>query len=83
MTQRERTKARRPAARPEGTSDDLNETVQRLENRTKSLELERDGLKAELEAARVRIAALEAARDQVVGKIDVMINSLNTVVGKD
>lgn len=83
MTQRERTKARRPAARPEGTSDDMHETVQRLENRTKSLELERDGLKAELEAARARIASLETARDQVVGKIDVMINSLNSVVGKE
>lgn len=83
MTQRERTKARRPAARPDGNSDDLHETVQRLENRTKSLELERDGLKAELDAARARIASLETARDQVVGKIDVMINSLNSVVGKE
>jgi chromosome segregation ATPase len=83
MTQRERTKARRAAARPDDTSGDLSEVVQRLESRTKSLELERDGLKAELEAARVRIASLEAARDQVVTKIDGMINSLNSVVSKD
>jgi hypothetical protein len=54
-----------------------------LESRTKALELERDGLRAELEAARARIGSLEAARDKVVGKIDGMIDSLNSVVAKD
>jgi uncharacterized protein (DUF3084 family) len=83
MVQRERTKAKRVTARPEDESADLSDVVNRLETRTKSLELERDTLKAELEAARARIAALEAARDQVVGKIDGMIDSLNSVVGKD
>ena len=45
--------------------------------------MERDGLKAELEAARVRIGSLEAARDQVVNKIDGMIDSLHSVVRED
>ena len=57
--------------------------MQRLESRTKALELERDGLKAELEAARARIGSLEIARDKVVGKIDGMLESLNSVIGKD
>jgi predicted nucleic acid-binding Zn-ribbon protein len=83
MAERERTKAKRAAARPEEASNSVNDAVQRLEARTKSLELERDGLKAELEAARARIGALEVARDKVVGKIDGMLDSLNSVVGKD
>lgn len=83
MAQRERTKAKRSTARPEEASVGLNDSVQRLESRTKSLELERDGLRAELEAARARIGSLEAARDKVVGKIDGMIDSLNSVVGKE
>jgi uncharacterized coiled-coil DUF342 family protein len=83
MTQRERTKAKRPTARQDEASSGLGDTVQRLESRTKALELERDGLRAELEAARARIGSLEQARDQVVTRIDGMINSLHGVVGKD
>ena len=83
MAQRERTKAKRTAARPDDESDNLNQAIERLESRAKSLELERDGLKAELEAARARIGSLEAARDQVVNKIDGMITSLGTIVGKE
>jgi len=83
MAQRERTKAKRSTARPEEASVGINDTVQRLESRTKALELERDGLKAELEAARARIGSLEVARDKVVGKIDGMLESLNSVIGKD
>lgn len=83
MVQRERSKAKRPAARPSESSSDLADAVERLEARTKSLELERDNLKAELKAAHMRIGSLERARDQVVGKIDGMIKSLHSVVGKD
>lgn len=83
MAQRERTKAKRPAARPEESSVDAGDTVQRLEARTRALELERDGLKAELEAARARIGSLETARDHVVSKIDGVLSSLTAVVGKD
>lgn len=83
MVQRERPKAKRPAARGDEASNGLNDAVQRLEARTNALESERDNLKAELEAARQRIGVLEAARDQVVNKIDGMIQSLHSVVGKD
>ncbi len=81
MAERERTKAKRITARPEEAS--VSDALQRLEARSKALELERDGLKAELEAARLRIGSLEAARDKVVDRIDGMITSLNSVVGND
>ena len=83
MAQRESTKAKRPAARQDGASAGSNDAVQRLEARSKALELERDGLKAELDAARMRIGSLEAACDQVVRKIDGMISSLNAVGDKN
>lgn len=83
MAQRERTKAKRTTARPEESSSGTGDTVQRLEARARALELERDSLKTELEAAKARMKTLETARDQVVSKIDGMLNSLNAVVGKD
>lgn len=83
MAQRERTKAKRPTARAEDSSSGTGDTLQRLESRARALEAERDGLKAELEAARARIGSLESAREQVVSKIDNMLTSLNAVVGKD
>lgn len=47
------------------------------------LEQERDQLKAELEAARRRIAELEAARAQVLDRIDWAIDSLHNVIESD
>lgn len=47
------------------------------------LEQERDELKAELEAARRRIAELETARAQVLDRIDWAIDSLHNVIESD
>ncbi|HRN89721.1 DUF4164 family protein [Hyphomicrobium sp.] len=52
----------------------------RLETRIKSLEQERDRLKSDLEAARMRIAALEESRSAVANRIDWVIERLGGVV---
>jgi chromosome segregation ATPase len=83
MAQRERVKAKRGAARPKETIAGLTEAMQRLEARAKALERERDGLKAEIEAARARIATLEESRSQVVNRIDWVIDSLHTLVDRN
>ena len=49
-------------------------------SRLAALERERDALRAELEAARQRIAALEAQRNQAVDRIDWVIDSLQHVI---
>ena len=46
----------------------------------RSLESERDRLTAELAEAHARIAKLEAARTQVVNRIDWVINSLQNLI---
>jgi outer membrane murein-binding lipoprotein Lpp len=78
MVQRVREKAKRPAGRPKEPSSSAD--VQKLEARARTLEQERDGLKAELEAARQRIAALEENRTSVANRIDWIIESLQGVV---
>ena len=50
--------------------------------RIRALEAERDRLAAELKAARERIAALEAAREQVLNRIDWVIDSLHSLAGE-
>jgi uncharacterized coiled-coil DUF342 family protein len=82
MVQREKEKAKRGAARAKESTGGHGEIVQRLEARAKALERERDGLKAELEAARARIALLEESGSQVVNRINWVINSLNNLSGK-
>lgn len=52
----------------------------RLETRIKSLEQERDRLKSDLEAAHMRIAALEESRSAVANRIDWVIERLGGVV---
>jgi chromosome segregation ATPase len=82
MAQRERDKTKR-ASRANESIAGFSDAVQRLEARAKALELERDGLKSELEAARRRIAVLEQTRNQVANRIDWVIDSLNNLIGKD
>jgi uncharacterized coiled-coil DUF342 family protein len=45
----------------------------------RALEAERDQLRAELEAARARIAELERVREQVLNRIDWVIDSLHSL----
>jgi hypothetical protein len=47
-----------------------------LEARYRALEGECESLRAELEAARVRVASLEKARTEVVNRIDWIVDSL-------
>ncbi len=49
-------------------------------DRIAELEAERDRLKAELAAAKERIARLEESRAQVVNRIDWVIDSLHTLI---
>lgn len=44
------------------------------------LETERDALRAELEAAKSRIAELERSREQVLNRIDWVIDSLHNLI---
>lgn len=47
-----------------------------------ALEQERDALKRELDAAKARIAELEQAREQVLNRIDWIIDSLHNLTEK-
>jgi DNA repair exonuclease SbcCD ATPase subunit len=78
MAQRAQEKTKRAPARqkhatPGAAGRDLDE-------RYKALERERDDLKASLEAARGRIAALEDSRNQIANRIDWVIESLQGLV---
>lgn len=46
----------------------------------RAVEAERDALRAELEVARARIAELERAREQVLNRIDWVIDSLHNLI---
>ncbi len=59
---------------------DMAAAPPRLETRIKALEQERDRLKSDLEAARLRIAALEESRSAVANRIDWVIERLGGVV---
>ncbi|MEE8579491.1 MAG: DUF4164 family protein [Hyphomicrobium sp.] len=57
-----------------------SEAKLKLETRIKSLEKERDRLKAQLEVAGERITSLEQGRDDVVNRIDWVIDSLHNAI---
>lgn len=80
MVQRAREKAKRPSGRAKEPPAAAAAAPERADARVKSLEQERDRLKAELEAARLRIAALEESRSAVASRIDWVIESLNGIV---
>ena len=83
MAQRDRDKVKRGAARPSDNVPGLIDAVERLEARAKALEIERDGLKSALEAARARIATLEESGRQVAHRIDWVIDSLHSLADKN
>jgi sugar-specific transcriptional regulator TrmB len=82
MAQRERPKVKRVSPRTAPSPAVSADALERLEARAKVLERERDGLKAELEAAHARITSLEETRSQAVHRIDWVIDSLHNIVGK-
>ena len=79
MAQRTKEKVKRPASRLKAPAPAAATSGNA---RLKALEQERDGLKAELEAARQRIAALEESRSLVASRIDWVIESLTGVVDR-
>ncbi len=58
----------------------LVEAVERLEAETRSLQDERDKLRAQLAAANARIAELEGLHTKAVDRIDWVIDSLHNVL---
>ena len=80
MAERKATKANGPARRRSGSRGALSDAAQRPEARIKSLEQERDGLKAQLALAQVRIAHLEESRIEAVNRIDWVIDSLHNAI---
>ena len=80
MAQRVKEKAKRATGRPRSKAPAATAAPPRLETRIKALEQERDRLKSDLEAARLRIAALEESRSAVANRIDWVIERLGGVV---
>ncbi len=80
MAQRKAKTAKRPAKRPSRTTKAASEAKLKLETRITSLEKERDRLKAQLEVAGERITSLEQGRDDVVNRIDWVIDSLHNAI---
>ncbi len=75
-------KGKRPAGKPAAVAGEPVAS-HRADPRLKALERERDDLRAELEQARARIAALEESRRQVASRIDWVIDSLHGLIDKD
>ena len=80
MAQRKAKTAKRPAKRPSRTTKAASEAKLKLETRIKALEKERERLKARLEVAGERTASLEQGRDDVVNRIDWVIDSLHNAI---
>lgn len=84
MAQPKAKKSKRPAKRqsraakaPSKASSKASSGAKpKFEARIRSLEKERDRLKAQLEVAGARITGLEQGRDEVVNRIDWVIDSL-------
>ena len=83
MAQRKAKTAKRPVKRPSRTTKAPSEAKLKLETRIKSLEKECDRLKAQLEVAGERITSLEQGRDEVVNRIDWVIDSLHNTIESD
>ena len=82
MAQREREKPKRGAVRTPEPEIGISDAVQRLEAEARLLELERDGLRTELEVARARIKALESTHADVTNRIEWVIDSLHNLSDK-
>lgn len=82
MVQRVRDKAKKPASKASGGAKSDGKQVAdqaELVRRIRELEAERDQLKVDLAHALSRVAQLEESRTQVAGRIDSVIESLNTM----
>jgi hypothetical protein len=80
MAQRKAKTAKRLAKRPSRATKAPSEAKLKPETRIKSLEKERDRLKVQLGVADERITSLEQGRDDVVNRIDWVIDSLHNAI---
>ncbi len=82
MPERPDGKARKRAAVPADSAAGRGQPRKdaNLEARIHALEAERDRLQAELKATRTRIADLERTHEQVVNRIDWVIDSLHSLI---
>lgn len=81
MAERVSRKGKRPVPRRAAERlGNASEAGERLSQRIKSLERERDRLKAQLAEANERIAGLEERRAEAVNRIDWVIDSLHNVL---
>lgn len=80
MATRQPQKAKRAVARKKAPPAELSSAMQRLENKVKQLQAERDQLKSDLKAAKARIAELEAQQTEAVNRIDWVIDSLHNIL---
>lgn len=81
MAERVPRKGKRPAPRRAGERPSAgSDAAERLAQRIKSLERERDRLKAQLAEANGRVAQLEQRRAEAVNRIDWVIDSLHNVL---
>jgi chromosome segregation ATPase len=80
MAERASRKSKRPAPRRAVSRGVSAEPAERPASRVKSLERERDHLKAQLKEAEERIARLEESRTDAVNRIDWVIDSLHNVL---
>ncbi len=83
MAERQPQKARKQPAklaanRPQAAAPKMPASPD-LSARIKALEDERDQLARELEVAKLRVAALEQAREQALNRIDWVIDSLHNL----
>jgi predicted nucleic acid-binding Zn-ribbon protein len=82
MVQRVKDKAKRPAGRAKEQASPAP-AIGPADARVKALEQECERLRAELETARQRIAALEESRSAVASRIDWVIESLSGAVDRN
>jgi len=80
MAQRASKKGKRPAPRRQTQASAAADSTARHTQRIRSLERERDRLKAQLKEAEARIARLEESRTEAVNRIDWVIDSLHNVL---
>jgi len=81
MAERARGKSKRPR-RTTAARAPVSDSAERPAVYIKTLERERDRLKAQLQEAQERLARLEESRTEAVNRIDWVIDSLHNVLEK-
>lgn len=78
----QQTTKRAAPAKPARKAAKSGASLKKLEAEARALKTERDSLRAELTAAKKRIAELEAINEDAVNRIDWVLDSLHTLLEK-